>query len=64
MEHEQIYPVLTEQQIIAYFRYVDDILIIYDQKKINIEHTLNKFNKLQPSINSLQKMNYMNLSVS
>jgi hypothetical protein len=51
MEHTQIYPILTKQQIVAYFRYVDDILIIYDEKKTNIIHTLNEFNKLQPTIN-------------
>jgi hypothetical protein len=28
MEHTQIYPILVKQQIIAYFRYVDDILIL------------------------------------
>jgi hypothetical protein len=50
MEHEQIYPILIKQQIIGYFRYVDDILIIYDQNKTNIKHTLNEFNKLQSSI--------------
>jgi hypothetical protein len=50
MEHEQIYPILIRQEIIGYFRYVDDILIIYDQNKTNIEHTLNEFNKLQSSI--------------
>jgi hypothetical protein len=50
MEHTQIYPILIEQQIIAYFRYVDDILIIYDQNKTNIDHTLNEFNKLQQTI--------------
>jgi hypothetical protein len=33
MEHTQIYPILVKQQIVAYFRYVDDILIIYDEKK-------------------------------
>jgi hypothetical protein len=39
MEHKQIYPVLIKQQIIAYFRYVDDILIIYDRTK----QTFNKY---------------------
>jgi hypothetical protein len=52
MEHTQIYPILIEQQIIAYFFiYVDDILITYDQNKINIDHALNEFNKLQHTIN-------------
>jgi hypothetical protein len=50
MEHSQIYPIPIEQ-VIAYFRYVDDILIIYDQNKTNIGHTPNEFNKLQQTIN-------------
>jgi hypothetical protein len=36
MEHKQIYPILIKQQTMAYFRYVDDILMIYDQNKTNI----------------------------
>lgn len=36
-----IYPVLKYEQIITYFRYVDDILIIYDQNKTMVEQTLN-----------------------
>jgi hypothetical protein len=47
--HTQIYPILIQQQITAYFRYVD-ILIIYDQNKTSIDHTLNEFNKLQQTI--------------
>jgi hypothetical protein len=46
MEHKQIYPILKIQQIIAYLRYFDDILIIYDQNKTNIEQTLDEFNNL------------------
>jgi hypothetical protein len=49
MEHTQIYPILIQQQIIAYYRYVDDILIIFDQNKTNINHT-HEFNKLQLTI--------------
>jgi hypothetical protein len=35
MEHTQIYSILIKQQIVvvAYFRYVDDILIIYEENK-------------------------------
>jgi hypothetical protein len=39
-EHRQIYPILIKEQITARVRYA--------QKKTNIEHTLNKFKKLQP----------------
>jgi hypothetical protein len=46
-----MYPILRKQQIVEYFRYVDDILIIYDQSKTNIDYTLQEFNKLQSTIN-------------
>jgi hypothetical protein len=49
-EDTQIYPILIQQQIIAYFRYVDDILIIYDHNKTNTDHTLNEFIKPQQTI--------------
>jgi hypothetical protein len=69
MEHKQIYPILIKQQIITYFRYVDDIHMIYNQNKTNIEHTLNKFNKLQPSIKFTMEKNvhksikFLNLTI-
>jgi hypothetical protein len=47
MEYEQIYKIyqiLIRQQITGYFRYVDDILIIYGQNKTNIEYTHNELN--------------------
>jgi hypothetical protein len=50
VEHKQIYPVLIKQQINGYFRYVDDMFIIYDQNKTSIENTHSKFNKRQPFI--------------
>jgi hypothetical protein len=41
MEHKYIYPILRTREIIAYYRHVDDnILVIYDQIKTNIEQTL------------------------
>jgi hypothetical protein len=42
-----IYPILKTQEIIAYYRYVDDI---YDQNKTNIEQTLNEFNNIISSV--------------
>jgi hypothetical protein len=33
LEHNSIFKILMEQKIVAYFRYVDDILIIYDKNK-------------------------------
>jgi hypothetical protein len=40
MEHKQIYPMLIKHQIIGNFKYVDEILIICDQRKTYIEGTL------------------------
>jgi hypothetical protein len=50
MEHKYIYQILRTREIVAYYRYVDDILIIYDQHKTNIEQTLEEFNNIQPTI--------------
>jgi hypothetical protein len=50
MEHTQIYNILIKQHIIAYFRYVDDIVIVHDNKKTNIDNMINEFNKLQSKI--------------
>jgi hypothetical protein len=36
---EQLCPFLMKYQIIGYFRYVDDISIIYNHKKTNIDET-------------------------
>jgi pyruvate/oxaloacetate carboxyltransferase len=50
MEHTQIYHILKTQKIIAYFIYVDDILILYNNKNTNIDQTLNDFNNMQPTL--------------
>jgi hypothetical protein len=39
MEHKYIYPILRTREIVAYYRYVDGILIICDQHKTNTEQT-------------------------
>jgi hypothetical protein len=44
-EHKKLYPILKKHQIIEYFRYVANILKIYNQNKTNIEDTLTEFNK-------------------
>jgi hypothetical protein len=51
-----------------HFRYVDDILIMHDQNKTNIDHTLDEFNKLQPTINfTIEKehesINFLDLKI-
>jgi hypothetical protein len=69
MEDTQIYPILRKQQIVAYYRYVDHILVIYDQSKTNINYTLQEFNKLQSTINfTIEKeqhesINFLDLTI-
>jgi hypothetical protein len=69
IEHKHLYPIVKTQEIITYYRYVDDVLIIYDQNKTNIEQILNKFNNMQPSINFAiekeqhEKINYLDIIV-
>jgi hydroxymethylpyrimidine pyrophosphatase-like HAD family hydrolase len=50
MEHEKLYPILKKHQKIGYFRYVDDILIMYNKNKTNRDETLTEFNKQTTSI--------------
>jgi hypothetical protein len=45
-----MYPILMKHQIIGYFRYGDDILFIYNQRKTNMDEMLTEFNKQQPTI--------------
>jgi hypothetical protein len=33
-----------------YYRYVDDILIVYDEQKTNITNTLDDFNAIHPKL--------------
>jgi hypothetical protein len=48
LEHNGIYDILIHHKIIAYFRYADDILIIYNNNKTDINKTIDEFNQLQP----------------
>jgi hypothetical protein len=45
MEHKQLYQILLKHKITGYFRYVDDILIVYNQQQTNIDKTIIEFNK-------------------
>jgi hypothetical protein len=55
IEHTAIYDVLLCNQILGYFRYVDEVLIVYNHDKTNINEVLNSFNDVTPPYNSLLK---------
>jgi hypothetical protein len=41
---------LVNNNIVGYFRYVDDILIVYNPSTTDIYHVFNPFNNLKPTI--------------
>jgi hypothetical protein len=49
-EHTSIADSLNKHKIIDYYRYADDILIIYDEQKTNITNTLEDFNAIYPKL--------------
>jgi hypothetical protein len=50
IEHTCIYNILQKHNIVSYHRYVDDILIIYDSTKTNINNTLVEFNGISKTL--------------
>jgi hypothetical protein len=50
LEHTKVIDILTQRNIIGYFRYVDDILIVYDENSTDIYKIHETFNNLAPTI--------------
>ena len=50
IESTAIFEILVQNCIIGYFRYVDDILIVYNESITNIHEVSNAFNNLTPNI--------------
>jgi hypothetical protein len=50
VEHHEIYDILIKNKIKGYFRYVDDILIVYDTDTTNINNVLHQFNNIHADI--------------
>jgi hypothetical protein len=70
LEYTKITKILNKHQIIYYYRYVDDILILYNTHTANIENTLTEFNIIHPKIKfsiekeTHDKLNYLNLAIT
>jgi hypothetical protein len=70
LENTVIYDTLCAENIAGYFRYVDDILIIYIHDTTNIEDVLNKFNGLTPGLSFTleheqdNQLNFLDLTIS
>ena len=50
LESTKIFYILRNHQLIGYFKFVDDILIIYKDNLTNIEETLRLFNSISPTL--------------
>ena len=50
MEHTKIYNMLIQHNILGYFRYVDDILIVYNENATDILMVHKLLNQINPSI--------------
>jgi hypothetical protein len=67
VEHTVIYDILLRSQILGYFRYVDDILIVYDADLTNINEVLSSFNDATPTVKFTveeEKNNQINFWIS
>ena len=64
-ENSRIYDLLRSHNIAGYFRYVDDILIVYNGSTTNIEDLLHCFNSLTPKLKfrSGTKINFLDLTI-
>ena len=69
LENTQIYNILIQHQIILYFRYVDDILIVYSDNNTGIYQVLDLFNNISPIMNfTIEKeqnnsINFLDISI-
>jgi hypothetical protein len=69
LENSTIYKLLLNHDIVGYFRYVDDILIVYDEGKTNIDTLLKCFNispKLKFTVEKevKQKIKFLDITIN
>ena len=70
IENTEALSILTKPGIEGYFRYVDDILLIYNKHIIDINDTVTLFNNLSPNlkfsleIETNNRLNYLDLTVT
>jgi hypothetical protein len=68
LEHTSIADILHKHQIVDYCRYVDDILVVYDEQT-NIINMLEHFNAIHPKLkftmeqHTQNRINYLDLTI-
>jgi hypothetical protein len=69
LEHNEILKIMSHHKIVTYSRYVDDILLLYDHTKTNIEQVLNAFNNIHNNIRftiekeNCNKINFLDITI-
>jgi hypothetical protein len=69
LENTEIFNILTNSGIEGYFRYVDDILLIYNKNHTDIGEIVLSFNVLTPSLNFTleqevdNKLNFLDITI-
>ena len=70
LENTKIFNILNEKKIVGYFRYVDDILIIYNENITRVSDVLKSFNDLTPNMTFTlekereNKLNFLDISIT
>lgn len=69
-ENTAIQDILRTSEVEGYFKYVDDVLIIYKEDGTNTNEILNQFNNITPGLNFTleheqdNKINFLDLTIS
>ena len=69
LENTEIFDILLKHHIIGYFRYVDDILIVYKNGMTNIHDMLVTVNKITPTMTFTMEevnnsINFLDITIS
>jgi hypothetical protein len=57
MENTKLHTILIKNKVLGYFRYIDDILIVYNDADTDVDVLLDLFNNTMPTMTfSIQKM--------
>jgi hypothetical protein len=70
IENTKIFKLLLRHKVEGYFRYVNDILIIYKEDQTNIHNVLDDFNSLIPSMKFTlekeenNKINFLDITIA
>jgi len=64
MEHDKLYTILLQKNILGYFRYVDDILIVYNDSNTDTDKALVHFITAIPTMTFSIKKNRITIRTS